>query len=260
MNEHSTISLSVHDKIATIAIDRQESLNALNAATLKELHDAFDSIAYDDGIRAVILTGKGKSFIAGADITEMAALDTLNSRNFTALARGLMEKIECIEKIVVAAVNGFALGGGCELALACDIRFASEKAKFGLPEVGIGIIPGFGGTQRLPRLIGAGNAKHLIYSTEIIDAQEAFRIGLVHKVFPEDELIPATEEYLLRVAKKAPIAVRMAKVAVTRGMYMNQREGIDFEGEALATTLASKDRIEGVNAFIEKRPPVFRNE
>jgi len=259
MNKYETISCEVSDGIATIKINRPKAMNALNTAVLRELDDALNYADYDNEVRAVILTGEGKAFVAGADIGVIADQDVISSRNFTVLGHGVMSKIERMEKIVVAAVNGFALGGGCELAMACDIRFASEKAKFGLPEVGIGIIPGFGGTQRLPRLIGAGNAKYLIYSADTIDATEAFRMGLVQRVFLPEELIVKTEEYVRKVLSKAPIAVRMAKVAVTRGLSMDQRSGIDFEGEVLATTIASEDRIEGVTAFIEKRRAVFKN-
>jgi enoyl-CoA hydratase len=259
MNRYNTLFCETVNGVATIKINRPEAMNALNSAVLQELRDALDYIDYDNEVRAVILTGEGKAFVAGADIGAMAGQDVISSRDFTSLGHGVMDKIERMEKIVVAAVNGFALGGGCELAMACDIRFASERAKFGLPEVGLGIIPGFGGTQRLPRLVGEGNAKYLIYSAEIIGAAEAFRIGLVQKVFPPESLMDETEKYVRRVLANAPVAVRLAKVAVSRGANMNKRAAIDFEGEALATTLASEDRTEGFAAFAEKRPPVFKN-
>jgi enoyl-CoA hydratase len=260
MNKYSTLSCETAEGIATIKINRPEAMNALNSMVLQELRDVLDYVDYDNEIRAAIITGEGKAFVAGADIGAMSDQDVISSRSFTVLGHGVMDKIERMEKIVVAAVNGFALGGGCELAMACDIRFASEKAKFGLPEVGLGIIPGFGGTQRLSRLIGEGNAKYLIYSADIIDAAEAYRIGLAQRVFPPEDLIAETEEYIRKVLSKAPIAVRLAKVAITRGAGMDKRSAIDFEGEVLATTLASEDRIEGFAAFAEKRPPRFRNK
>jgi enoyl-CoA hydratase len=260
MNTYDTLSCDTAHGIATIKINRPTALNALNSIVLQELHDILDYVEDDDGIRAAIITGEGKAFVAGADIGAMTGQDVISSRSFTVLGHGVMDKIERMEKIVVAAVNGFALGGGLELALACDIRFASEKAKFGLPEVGLGIIPGFGGTQRLPRLIGEGNAKYLIYSADIIGAAEAFQIGLVQRVFPPEKLMTETEEYLKKVLSNAPVAVRLAKVAVTRGANMDKRSAIDFEGEVLATALASEDRIEGFAAFREKRPPKFKNK
>jgi enoyl-CoA hydratase len=260
MNKYNTLSCETVDGIATIRINRPDAMNALNSTVLQELRDLLDYVDYDNEVLAAIITGEGKAFVAGADVGAMADQDVISSRGFTVLGHGVMDKIERMEKIVVAAVNGFALGGGCELAMACDIRFASEKAKFGLPEVGLGIIPGFGGTQRLPRLIGEGNAKYLIYSADIIDAAEAYRIGLVQKVFPPDELLAKTEEYVRKVMTKAPIAVRLAKVAVTRGVNMDKRSAIDFEGEVLATALASEDRAEGFAAFAGKRPPEFKNK
>lgn len=258
MNKYNTLSCEITDGIATVKIDRPEAMNALNSAVLQELRDVFEYVAYVNEVRAVILTGAGKAFVAGADVGDIIDQDVIDSRSFTALGHSVMDMIERMEKVVVAAVNGFALGGGCELAMACDMRFASEKAKFGLPEVGLGIIPGFGGTQRLPRLIGEGNAKYLIYSADIIDAAEAYRIGLVQKVFPPKDLLAETETYLRRVLSKAPVAVRMAKVAITRGTNMDKRSAIDFEGEALATTIASEDRVEGLNAFMEKRSPKYK--
>jgi enoyl-CoA hydratase len=260
MNKYTTLSCDTANGIATIKINRPEAMNALNSTVLQELRELLDYIDYDNEVRAAIITGEGKAFVAGADVGAMAEQDVISSRSFTALGHGVMDKIERMEKIVVAAVNGFALGGGCELAMACDLRFASENARFGLPEVGLGIIPGFGGTQRLPRLVGEGNAKYLIYSADVISAAEAYRIGLVQKVFPPEELLAKTGEYVERVMAKAPIAVRLAKVAVTRGANMDKRSAIDFEGEALATTLASEDRVEGFAAFMEKRPPKFKNK
>jgi enoyl-CoA hydratase len=260
MGEYKTILVDVNDDIAVVKINRPEALNALNVNVMDDLEDAFIHIARADDIRAVILTGEGKAFVAGADIAAMSKMSTMEGRDFMLKGQALNALIEGIEKPVVAAVNGFALGGGCELAMACDVRFASEKAKFGQPEVNLGIIPGAGGTQRLPRLVGKGMAKYLIYSAEIIDAAEALRIGLVEKVFPADDLLPQAIAWLKQVLSKAPIAVRMAKVAIGNGVNMDIKSAIAFEAEAMTAAFSSEDRVEGMTAFVEKRPAVFKNK
>jgi enoyl-CoA hydratase len=187
----------------------------------------------------------------------MKEMSALEGRDFMIKGQAVMQKIENLSKPVIAAVNGFALGGGCELAMACDFRFASEKAKFGQPEVSLGIIPGFGGTQRLPRLVGKGMAKLLIYSGEMISAGEAKSIGLVEKVFPPDDLLPETEKFAELILSKAPIAVRLAKVAINNGINTDLPTGVSFEAEATVAPFCSEDRLEGMSAFLEKRPAEF---
>ncbi|MDR1954229.1 MAG: enoyl-CoA hydratase/isomerase family protein [Clostridiales Family XIII bacterium] len=259
MKEYKTLRIDVNDDIAVVKINRPEALNALNGDVIDDLEDAFIHIAQADEVKAAILTGEGKAFVAGADIAAMGKMSTMAGRDFMQRGQSVMALIESIEKPVVAAVNGFALGGGCELAMACDVRFASEKAKFGQPEVNLGIIPGFGGTQRLPRLVGKGMAKYLIYSAEIIGAEEALRIGLVEKVFPADELLPQAAAWLKQVLGKAPIAVRMAKVSINNGVNMDIKSAIAFEAESMTAAFSSEDRVEGMSAFVEKRPAAFKN-
>jgi enoyl-CoA hydratase len=258
MGGYETVKFDLtEDGIAIVRINRPEALNALNMTVLNNLSDLFDDLAEADKVEAVVLTGVDRAFVAGADITYMRQLGTLEGRAFMRKAQAVNDKIESIEKVVIAAVNGFALGGGCELCMACDMRFASEKAKFGQPEVNLGIIPGGGGTQRLPRLVGKGMAKHLIFSAEIISAEEAMRIGLVEKVFPAESLMDETLDYLRRLLSKGKIAIRMAKVAINNGMNVDLRTGIAFEAEAMTAAFSSEDRVEGMSAFLEKRPPVF---
>ena len=220
----------------------------------------FRAIDKDDEVRVAIVTGEGRSFIAGADIAQMSELNGTEGRDMTIQGQKVMELIESINKPVIAAVNGFALGGGNELAMACDIRIASEKAKFGQPEVNLGIIPGYGGTQRLPRLVGKGMAKKLIYSAEMIDAQEAYRIGLVDEVVPAEELMEAAEKLAKTIMSKAPIAIKMAKVAINNGINTDLTIGVQFEAESYTSTFVSEDRVEGMKAFVEKRPAEFKNK
>ncbi|MDR1029017.1 MAG: enoyl-CoA hydratase/isomerase family protein [Clostridiales Family XIII bacterium] len=259
MEQYKTLNIAVNERIATITIDRPEAMNALNGDVLNDLSDAFALIARTDDIGAVILTGAGKAFVAGADIAAMNRMGIMEGRDFMLKGQAVNDRIENLGKPVVAAVNGFALGGGCELAMACDVRFASEKAKFGQPEVNLGIIPGFGGTQRLQRLVGKGMAKYLIYSAEIIDAAEALRVGLVEKVFAPEDLLPQTTAWLNLVLSKGPIAVRMAKAAMNNGANMDIRSAIAFEAEAMTVAFSSEDRAEGTTAFLEKRPAEFKN-
>lgn len=244
---------------AFITVNRPSALNALNSCLLDELYSAFSAAASDDAVKAVILTGEGKAFVAGADISEMKDLSAIEGKAMMAKGHALMNFIESIGKPVIAAVNGFALGGGCELALACDIRIASEKAKFGQPEANLGIIPGFGGTQRLPRLVGAGMGKYLIMTGEIISADEAYRIGLVEKVVPPEELAGTAEKIARTIAEKAPIAVATAKSVINTGFSLDMLTASQLELEACATPFSSEDKTEGMSAFLEKRPAVFRN-
>jgi len=260
MKEYSTLLFEQKGRIGIVKVNRPEALNALNAVVLEELSDIFGEIDADDSIGIAILTGEGRSFVAGADIAAMKEMNALEGRAFMIKGQAVMQKIETLTKPVIAAVNGFALGGGCELAMACDIRFASEKAKFGQPEVGLGIIPGFGGTQRLPRLVGKGMAKLLIFGAEMIGAEEAKAIGLVEKVFPPDELLAETEKFAELILSKAPIAVRLAKAAINNGVNVDLPTGVSFEAEASVAPFGSEDRLEGMGAFLEKRPAVFKDK
>ena len=260
MKDYSTLLFEQKGEIAIVKVNRPEALNALNATVLEELSDIFGEIDADDSIGIAILTGEGRAFVAGADIAAMKEMTALEGRAFMIKGQAVMQKIETVSKPVIAAVNGFALGGGCELAMACDFRFASEKAKFGQPEVNLGIIPGFGGTQRLPRLVGKGMAKMLIFSAEMIGAEEAKAIGLVEKVFPPEDLLAETEKFAKLILSKAPIAVRLAKVAINNGLNMDLPTGVNLEAEASATPFGSKDRVLGMTAFLNKRPAKFKNK
>ncbi len=260
MAEYKNIIYKEDDGLATVTINRPEALNALNVDVFDELLDAFVSISKAKEIKAVILTGTGRAFVAGADIAYMKEKTASELRDWAHKAQGVMEYIENIEKPVIAAVNGFALGGGNELAMAADIRFASDKAKFGQPEVNLGIFPFFGGTQRLSRLVGEGTAKYLIFSAEMIDALEAYRIGLVQKVFAADDLIAESEKFARLIMSKAPIGVKMAKTAITTGLNLDIKSGIALEAEAAVSTFCSADRTEGMSAFLEKRTAVFQNK
>jgi len=260
MKKFLTLKYKQKGRIAIVTINRPEALNALNATVLSELSEIFDKIEADDSVGIVILTGEGRAFVAGADISQMKEMSMLEGREFMIKGQAVMSKIENLTKPVIAAVNGFALGGGCELAMACDFRFASDKAKFGQPEVNLGIIPGFGGTQRLPRLVGKGMAKMMIFSAEMIGAEEAKAIGLAEKVFPAEELMAETEKFAEFIMSKSPIGVRLAKVAINNGMNTDLPTGINFEAEALVTPFGSEDRLEGMGAFLEKRPAEFKNK
>ena len=257
---YKTIKFEIEDNIGFITINRPEALNALNMDVLKDLKKCLAEIAAKDAVRVVILTGEGRSFVAGADIVQMKKLTPVKGREMMQLGHEVMNTIEQMEKPFIAAVNGFALGGGCELAMACDIRIASEKAKFGQPEVGLGIIPGFGGTQRLPRLVGKGMAKYLIYTADIIPAGEALRIGLVEKVVAPEVLMDEAEALAKKIASKAPIAVGIAKTAINNGTEMDIKSASKLEIEQEAVCFATKDKAEGMAAFVEKRTPEFKNK
>ena len=258
--DYQNIIFEVNEGIATITINRPKALNALNTDVLTELIDAFQTVNKTSSIKIAILTGAGRAFVAGADISQMRDLDTQAGRDMTVLGQSCMDLIENIDKPVIAAVNGFALGGGCEIAMCCDIRIASEKAKFGQPEVNLGIIPGFGGTQRLPRLVGKGMGKYLIMTAEMIDAQEAYRIGLVEKVVPAESLLEEAEKVARTIMSKAPIAIKMAKHAINNGGNCDLRTGVAYEAEAYTTCFSSQDRVEGMTAFLEKRGANFENK
>jgi enoyl-CoA hydratase len=254
-----TVTYEKKGAIAYVAMNRPKVLNALNRAALADLRTAFEGAQDDPAVRGVIITGAGdKSFIAGADINEVATDTPVQAEEKTQRGHALMDLIENLGKPVVAAVNGFALGGGCETALACTIRLASENAKFGLPEVKLGILPGYGGTQRLPRLIGKGVALQLILSGAMINAQEAYRIGLVNEVVPADQLISRAEAILNQIGANAPLSVKFAIEAVNKGIETSLAEGLLLESALLAICASTEDKKEGTSAFLEKRAPKFQ--
>ncbi|HCW05179.1 MAG TPA: crotonase [Clostridium sp.] len=259
--ELKNVVIEKQGKVAIVTINRPKALNALNSETLKELDYIVDDLENDDAIYAVILTGAGeKAFVAGADITEMKDLNTMEGRKFSILGNKVFRRLENLEKPVIAAVNGFALGGGCELAMACDIRLASEKAKFGQPETGLGITPGFGGTQRLPRLVGTGMAKELIYTGKIIKADEALRIGLVNRVVEVDKLMEEAKNLAETIAANAPIAVKLSKTAINRGVQCDIDTALMYEAEAFGECFSTADQKEGMTAFVERRDKNFQNK
>jgi enoyl-CoA hydratase/carnithine racemase len=244
---------------AYVTLNRPKVLNALNTPTWTDLRTAFADAKADAGVRGVILTGAGeKAFIAGADIGELAHVDAYDAEESSRFGQGVLDLIENLGKPVIAAVNGFALGGGCETAMACTIRIAAEHAKFGQPEVKLGLLPGGGGTQRLPRLVGKGRALQLILTGETISAQEAYRIGLVNEVVPADKLIPRAEEILKQISANAPIAVKFSLEAANRGMDTSQAEGFALEASYFGICASTEDKKEGTSAFLEKRAPQFR--
>lgn len=255
---YENLTVELKGRIAQVAINRPKVLNALNEATIREIHAVFAGFKTDPQVSAVILTGAGeKAFVAGADINELAVMTPLGGEASSRLGQAAFAEIENLGKPVIAAVNGFALGGGCELALACHMRFASENAKMGLPEVGLGIIPGYGGTQRLPRLVGLGRALELICSGRMIDAAEALRIGLVNGVFPQADLLPHCEKVAGEMVAKGPIAVRFAMDAAIRGLETDLEHGLTQESVAFGLLSATEDMREGLKAFLEKRKPAF---
>ena len=244
-------------QIAYVTLNRPKVLNALNAATWADLKAAFEDARDDAAVRGVILTGSGKSFIAGADISELAHVGAFDAEQSSRFGQEVLDIIENLGKPVVAAVNGFALGGGCETAMACSIRIAAEIAKFGQPEVKLGLVPGGGGTQRLARLVGKGRALQLILSGEMIDAHEAWRIGLVNEVVSGAELIPRAEAILQQISSNAPIAVKLSLEAVNRGMDTSQDEGLRLEASYFGLCASTEDKQEGTAAFLEKRAAQF---
>jgi enoyl-CoA hydratase len=256
--ELSNLEYRVEEGIATIVVNRPDVLNALNSETFYELDRAFAAAEDADEVKAVILTGAGKAFVAGADIQEMSDFSPLQAQAFSELGQAVMNRIEGLSKPVVAAVNGFALGGGCELAMACHIRIASEKARFGQPEVKLGLLPGFAGTQRLPRLVGRGRALEILLTGEPIKAQEAHRIGLVNRVAAPDALLDEARSLCKTICSQGPVAVRSVLEAVREGLEMPQGQGNRFEAKLFGVVFSSEDMREGIKAFLEKRKPEFK--
>jgi enoyl-CoA hydratase len=255
------ILLEKKSAIAYITVNRPKVLNALSLATMEELGVAFQEIKSDPSIRVAILTGSGdKAFVAGADIGELAKQDAVSGKDYAHRGQAVLGLIENLGKPVIACVNGFALGGGCELALACTMRLASDNAKLGQPEVKLGILPGYGGTQRLPRLVGKGLAMQMILAGEMITAQEAHRIGLVNEVTAAAELIPRAEAIAAKIIANAPLAVQYAMEAVNKGMDMTLAEGQFLEASLFGLCCATEDKNEGTTAFLEKRPAQFKGK
>ncbi len=257
---YTTIRYEVKDSVGIATINRPEALNALNSTVIEELSALVNEIENNKSLRALVITGEGRSFVAGADIAEQCPLDLAGGRAWGRRGSALFRKIELLEIPTIAAVNGFALGGGCELAMACDIILASEKAKFGQPEVGLGITPGFSGTQRLARRIGAARAKELIFSGKMIKADEAKEAGLVNAVHAPEALMDAALEMAQSFAKNAPIAVKYSKACIDRGLQTDLDSGIAMENELFAMCFGTEDQKEGMTAFLEKRPAQFKNK
>ncbi|SPF38935.1 enoyl-CoA hydratase-isomerase [Syntrophobacter sp. SbD1] len=256
---YENILFEIHDGVGVLTFNRPKVLNALNPQTLDEVADVISRAAREDAIRVLVLTGAGdKAFVAGADINEFLKFNTLSARYFAEKGQGIFFEIEQLPKPVIACVNGFALGGGCELAMACDFIYASEKARFGQPEINLGIIPGFGGTQRILRLIGRARAKELCMSGEMIDARQAKEIGLVAKVFPADQLFDETMKAARMLASKSPAGLRSIKKVIDCGSDIDLRSGCALEAEAFGVLFGTEDMREGVSAFLEKRKPQFK--
>ena len=258
---YENILVEKKNSVAYVTVNRPKVLNALNMATMEELRAAFTDIKNDASIRAAIMTGSGeKAFIAGADIGELSKHDAVQGKEYTHRGQSVLDLIENLGKPVIACINGFALGGGCEIAMACTFRLASENAKLGQPEVKLGIIPGYGGTQRLPRLVGKGIAMQLVLAGEMITAQEAHRIGLVNEVVAAAELIPRAEAIAQKIVANAPLAVQYCLEAVNHGSEMPLLEGLFLEATLFAVSCATEDKKEGTGAFLEKRPAKFQGK
>ena len=257
--DYANILLDVADRIATITINRPKSLNALDPATMREIKNALESIAAREDVGAVLLTGAGeKAFVAGADISDMGRFTPLQALDFSLYGHGVLELIERLPQPVIGVINGFALGGGCELAMACDLLVAADTAKFGQPEVNLGIIPGYGGTQRLPRLVGRNVAKELVLTGDMITAQRAYEIGLVNRVVPAADLMKTAREIAAKILSRGPVAVRTAKMAMNRGLDLDLPNANAFEACVFAACFSSEDRAEGMKAFLEKRKASFK--
>ena len=252
------VKVEMEDRLTVVTINRPEALNALNSTVLRELTMAIEHVSMAQDVGAIILTGAGdKAFVAGADIREMANLSGLEMRAFSEMGRRLGDAMAACNKPIIAAINGYALGGGCELALACDIRIASDRARIGQPEVNIGIIPGFGGSQRLPRLVGAGWAAEMIFTGDPVDAATAERIGLVNRVVPPAQLLEEARALARKILEKGPAAIALAKACLRAAQEMPLSAGLDFETAAFGVVGSTQDKAEGMKAFIEKRKPAW---
>jgi enoyl-CoA hydratase len=252
--EYKNITLSVENEIGILTINRPKVHNALNIETLKDIQAGIQEVKGQAGIKVLIMTGAGeKAFVAGADIQEMGSMNSVEALDFSRLGHFTLKMIQDLDRPVIATVNGYALGGGTEIALACDFIYASENARFGLPEVTLGIFPGFGGTQRLPRLIGKGKAKELIYTGKVITAQEAFEMGIVNRVFPQASLMEEAKKVAAQIAGNGPVGVRLAKMVVDSGFNMDLGEACVMESYAFSLGFSTEDQKEGMKAFLEKR-------
>jgi len=258
---YQTLLYEKKDGIGIVTLNRPEKYNALNSSVYKELYDVFTAIEDDSDVRVVILTGSGdKAFAAGSDVAEMQNMNTLDIQKFMAVIRKASDQIYNLTKPTIAAIHGYALGGGCELSMCCDLRLCSEKAKFGQPEINLGLIPGASGTQRLPRLIGAAKAKEMIFLGDQIDAATALSLGLVNKVVPVDKLMEEAKAWAAKLASKSAPVLAMAKAAINNGLDTDIDSGLDYEAKCDALCFATYDRKEGMDAFIEKRKAAFKNK
>lgn len=257
---YENIIFEVAEGMAVITMNRPKALNSLNSETLADLSAAVKEVAANNEIKGLIITGAGKAFVAGADIVQMKEYNGEEARKYAAFGQSVFSEIETLEKPVIAAVNGYALGGGNELCMSCDIRIASEKAVFGQPEVNLGILPFFGGTQRLSRLVGAGRAKELVFTGAYIKADEAHRIGLANKVVEQDKLMDTAKEMMNTIFTKSPIGVKYGKVAINKGLDMDINNAFELETSFAGLCFSTEDQTEGMNAFVEKRAAKFSNK
>ncbi len=260
MREFKNIRVNIENNIAVLSFNRPEVLNALNTGTVKEMIEAFKDFETDSDVRTIIITGSGKSFVAGADISEMEGKTPEDARRYSELGHTLMDMIQDINKPVIAAINGYALGGGTEVALSCDIRLASDRAQFGLPETILGIIPGWGATQRASRIIGPALTKELVFTGEIIDAQRAKEMGLINRIIPHDSLMDETLKMAQKICEQSSIALSHVKNVINRGLEKNLKEGCRMEIDTFVSCFHTEDQKEGMKAFIEKRKPVFKGK
>ena len=255
---YKNVLVDKQENIATVTISRPQVLNALNDETISELIHCFSELQKDAKIIVIILTGSGeKAFVSGADINELKVADSFGGVKKSLKGEEFLFLMENMDKVVIGAINGYALGGGCELALGCDIRIASENAKLGLPEVSLGVIPGYGGTQRLPRLVGLGKAKELIFTGDLVDAQESLRIGLVEKVVPLQDLLLTCKNLAAKIVTKGPLAIKIAKKCINLSLDVDLKTGCDYEATQFGIICSSQDKVEGTSAFLEKRKPNF---